>query len=148
MPPEVTDDELVELLTTIFFAGLETYEGEHNPVAVTFLGRRPVDFVMTEAAVAGAPPLYRWKILRFASFRPFATRELVKLAATGANRRIYSAVAVLDDGRLAITGLAREGVNAGPDPFIRSLRETRVPVHSQRARSGDRIRARRRPDCG
>jgi hypothetical protein len=116
--PEVTDNELDQLLTTIFFAGLETYEGEHNPIAVTFLGRRPVDFVMTEAAVAGAPPLYRWKILRFASPRPLATRELVKLAA-GVNRRIYSAVAVLDDGALAITGLAREGVNAGPDPFIK-----------------------------
>jgi hypothetical protein len=115
---EVTDNELDQLLTTIFFAGLETYEGEHNPIAVTFLGRRPVDFVMTEAAVAGAPPLYRWKILRFASPRPLATRELVKLAA-GVNRRIYSAVAVLDDGALAITGLAREGVNAGPDPFIK-----------------------------
>ena len=117
--PEITDDKLDQLLTTIFFAGLETYEGEHHPIAVAFLGRSPVNFVLTEDAAGGAPPLYRWKILRFASPRPLATRELVKLAATGVHPRIYSAVGVLDDGRLAITGLAREGVNARPDPFVK-----------------------------
>lgn len=116
---EVADDELVELLTTIFFAGLETYEGEHNPIGVAFIGRSSVDLVMGEGAAGGSLPLYQWKILRFASPRPFATSELVKLAVTGADRRIYSAVGVLDDGRLAITGLAREGFNAGPDPFLK-----------------------------
>ncbi|RPI53762.1 MAG: hypothetical protein EHM55_12840 [Acidobacteria bacterium] len=117
--PDVTDDDLDQLLTTIFFAGLETYEGEHNAISVAFLGRSAVDFVMTEGAATEAAPLYRWKILRFASPRPFASRELVKLAVAGADQRIHSAVGVLDDGSLAIVGLAREGVNAGPDPFIR-----------------------------
>jgi len=116
---EVTDEELARLLTTVFFAGLETYEGEHNPIGVAFLGRSSLDFVISEDAAAGALPLYQWKILRFASPRPFVIPELVKLGVSGTDRRIYSAVGVLDDGRLAITGLAREGFNGGPDPFIK-----------------------------
>jgi DisA bacterial checkpoint controller nucleotide-binding len=115
---EVTDDELARLLTTVFFAGLETYEGEHNPIGVVFLGRSSADFVIADGA-AGALPLYQWKILRFASPRPFASIELVKLGVSGTDHRIYSAVGVLPDGRLAITGLAREGFNSGPDPFIK-----------------------------
>jgi len=119
--PGVTDDKLVQLLTTVFFAGLETYEGEYYPIGVVFLGRSTVDFVMSEDASAAPLLLYRWKILRFTSPRPFSARELVKLAVTGADRRIYTAVAVLDDGRLGITGLAREGLNAGLDPFVKVI---------------------------
>jgi hypothetical protein len=117
--PEVTDADFVHLLTTIFFAGLDTYEGEHNPISVVFLGRSAVDFVMVEGTAFEAAPLYRWKILRFALPRPFEGRELVKLGVAGADRRMYTAVSVLDDGSLAITGLAREGVNTDRDPFIR-----------------------------
>jgi hypothetical protein len=117
---DVTDDELVQLLTTIFFAGLETYEGEHYPIGVVFVGRSPVDLVMTEGST-GPLPLYVWKLLKFASPRRFTTGELVKLAVAGADRRISSAVGVLDDGTLAITGLAREGFNTGPDPFVKII---------------------------
>ena len=56
----------MRLLTTVFFAGLETYEGEHHPIGVTFVGRSSSDFVMTDADAAAGVPLYRWKILRFA----------------------------------------------------------------------------------
>lgn len=115
----VSDDELVQLLTTVFFAGLETYEGEHHSIGVTFVGRNQSDFVMTDAAASAGVPLYRWKILRFASPRPFVPRELAKLSVASAERRIYSAVGVLEDGTLAVTGLAREGVNSGPDPFVK-----------------------------
>ena len=117
----VSDDELVRLLTTVFFAGLETYEGEHHSIGVTFVGRSASDFVMTDAAASSGAPLYRWKILRFAVPRPFVPRELAKLSVVSAERRIYSAVGVLEDGSLAITGLAREGVNSGPDPFVKIL---------------------------
>jgi hypothetical protein len=117
----VSDDELVRLLTTVFFAGLETYEGEHHSIGVTFVGRNQSDFVMTDAAASAGVPLYRWKILRFASPRPFVPRELAKLSVASAERRIYSAVGVLDDGTLAVIGLAREGVNSGPDPFVKIL---------------------------
>ena len=68
--PGVTDDRLVQLLTTIFFAGLETYEGEYFPIGVVFLGRSTVDFVMSEGTSAAPLLLYRWKILRFTSPRP------------------------------------------------------------------------------
>ena len=43
---EVADEIIVQLLTTIFFAGLETYEGERNPIGVAFLGRSKSDFIM------------------------------------------------------------------------------------------------------
>lgn len=117
---EVSDDVLVELLTTIFFAGLGTYEGEHHPIGVVFLGRTPIDVVVPPATSALAP-LYQWKVVRFDTPRPFAIPELVKLAVAGAERRIYSGVHVLDNGRLAITGLAREGFSADDDPFVRIL---------------------------
>lgn len=116
---EVSDQELVQLFTTIFFAGLDTHEGEHNPISVVFVGHSQAEYVLSERSSMDVPPVYQWKILRFASPRPFAGRELVKLAVAGADRRIYSAVGVLQDGRLAITGLAREGVHAGQDPFVR-----------------------------
>ena len=51
--------------------------------------------------------------------RALAPRELAKLSVASAERRIYSAVGVLDDGSLAVIGLAREGVNSGPDPFVK-----------------------------
>jgi hypothetical protein len=118
---DVTDDALARLLTTIFFAGLETYEGEHNPIGVAFLGRSSADFVIAEGAAAGGLPLYQWKILRFASPRPLTTPDLVKLGVGAMEHRIYSAVGVIGDGRLAITGLAREGFNGGPDPFVKII---------------------------
>jgi hypothetical protein len=118
---DVTDEDLGLLFTTIFFAGLETHEGEHYPVSVAFLGHSHTDYVVSDNGVVDVPPLYRWKIMRFVSPRPFASRELVKLAVAGGDRRIYSAVGVLDDGRLAITGLAREGSHTGADPFIRII---------------------------
>jgi DisA bacterial checkpoint controller nucleotide-binding len=116
---EVADDVLVQLLTTIFWAGLETYEGERNPIGVAFLGTNRVDVVTPDAAGADAPFLYQWKVQHFESPRPFAIGELVKLAVAGTDRRIYSAVNVLPDGSLVITGLAREGFSVVPDPFVK-----------------------------
>jgi len=118
---EVSDEVIVQLLTTVFFAGLETYEGERNPIGVVFLGRSQTDFVIPEGTESGGAFLYQWKVLQFDSPRPFAVRELVKLAVAGVDRRIYSAVRVMDDGSLAITGLAREGVNADSDAFVKII---------------------------
>jgi len=114
---EISDGVLIELLTTIFFAGLATYEGEHRPIGVVFLGRSSTDVVIPDAS--GVALLYQWKIVRFETPRPFIIPELVKLAVAGAERRIHTGVNVLDDGRVAITGLAREGFNADGDPFVR-----------------------------
>jgi hypothetical protein len=117
----VPDDVLVELLMTVFWAGLETYEGEHRPVGVVFLGTSMADFVTPEGTESADAPLYQWKVLRFTSPRPFAVNELVKLSVAGTDRRIYTAVNVLQDGSLAIAGLAREGFNVDPDPFVKII---------------------------
>jgi hypothetical protein len=117
----VPDDGLVQLLTTIFWAGLDAYEGQHHPVGVVFLGTSTADFVTPDGAAPGAAPLYQWKILRFSTPRPFAIGELVKLAVAGTDRRIYTAVNLLPDGRLVISGLAREGFNVDPDPFVKII---------------------------
>jgi len=118
---DASDDLLADLLTTIFWAGLETYEGEHNPIGVVFLGNSEVDFVFPEGADTGAAPLYQWKVLRFATPRPFAVGELVKLAVAGAGRRIYTAVNMLRDQSLVIAGLIHEGFNVDPDPFVKII---------------------------
>jgi hypothetical protein len=85
---DVSNDVLGHLLTTVFFAGLETHEGERNPVRLVFVGKSATDVVMPEDQMAGATPLYRWKILRFATPRPFGVRELVKLAVATIDERI------------------------------------------------------------
>ena len=118
---EVADHVLVQLLTTVFWAGLETYEGERHPIGVAFLGTSGVDVVTSDVAGSDAPFLYQWKVQHFKSPRPFAVGELVKLAVAGADRRIYSAVNVLPDGSLVIAGLAREGFSVVSDPFVKII---------------------------
>ena len=116
---EVADHVLVQLLTTVFWAGLETNEGERHPIGVAFLGTSGVDVVTSDVAGSDAPFLYQWKVQHFKSPRPFAVGELVKLAVAGADRRIYSAVNVMPDGSLVIAGLAREGFSVVSDPFVK-----------------------------
>jgi hypothetical protein len=115
---DVSDVVLAELLTTIFWAGLETYEGEHHAINVVFLGTSDVDFVFPEGAETESAPLYQWKILRFSTPRPFAIGELVKLAVAGGSSGLYTAVNMRGDGTLVIAGLIREGFNVDPDPFV------------------------------
>lgn len=117
----VADHVLVQLLTTVFWAGLETNEGERHPIGVAFLGTSGVDVVTSDVAGSDAPFLYQWKVQHFKSPRPFDVGELVKLAVAGADRRIYSAVNVLPDGSLVIAGLAREGVSVVSDPFVKII---------------------------
>jgi hypothetical protein len=115
---DVSDVALAELLTTIFWAGLETYEGEHHAIDVVFLGTSDVDFVFPEGAETESAPLYQWKILRFSTPRPFAIGELVKLAVAGSGSGLLTAVNMRSDGTLVIAGLIREGFNVDPDPFV------------------------------
>lgn len=117
----VGDDVIITLLTTLFFAGLETYEGERYPIGVAFLGRSRVGFIIPEGVASGPAPVYQWKVLRFDRPRPFVAGELMKLAVAGVDRRIYTAVQELEDGSLAITGLARAGPDGDSDPFVRII---------------------------
>src|SRR5262245_35309100 len=96
---------------------METYEGERAPIGVAFLGTSPVDFVIPEGVATGTP-LYQWKILRFDPPRPFNIPELVKLSLAAGDRRMYSSVNAGHDCSLVIAGLAREGFNVDPDPFV------------------------------
>jgi hypothetical protein len=105
----------------VFFAGLETYEGERHAIGVAFLGGTAVDVVIPQTDSPSAAPLYQWKILRFESPRPFAVPEMVKLAVAGEDPKMYSAVQVIETGELAITGLAREGFNTDTDPFLKII---------------------------
>jgi hypothetical protein len=117
----ISDAVLGELLTNVFFAGLETYEGEHNVVAVVFVGKRPVDFVIPQGFTSASAPLYQWRVQRFERPRPFAVPELVKLAVAGSDGRIYTAVHAIGGTRPVISGLAREGLDADPDPFLKII---------------------------
>ncbi len=116
---EASDTVLEHLLTTVFFAGLETHEGERAPVRVVFVGRSQVDLILPTGQEAGAIPIYAWKTLRFLSMRPFAVPELVKLAVATTDERVYIAVRLLDDGSLGVAGLAREGIGLDDDPFLK-----------------------------
>jgi hypothetical protein len=115
---EIPDDLLVELLMTVFFAGLETHEGVYTPLRVVFLGQSEADLVIPEGAEASTAPIYALKLLRFESARPFTIPELVKLGVASTDERLYAATSVLD-GKLALIGLAREGPSAEADPFIK-----------------------------
>jgi hypothetical protein len=120
--PDFGDGILGELLTTVFFAGLELYEGEHRTIGVVLVGRHRTDVVLPEACPQpGLSPTYCWKLLGFETPRPFAVRELVKLATASADERLFAAVSIGVDGKLAIGGLAREGYAADGDPFIRVI---------------------------
>jgi hypothetical protein len=131
---DVSDEVLIHLLTTIFWAGLETYESERHPIGIAFLGTNPFDFIIPDSGESAAAPLYQWKVQRFRKPRPFAIRELVKLAVAGTDRRIYSAVNILRDGSLVIAGLAREGFNVDTDPFLKivALRPGCLSIRSGR----------------
>src|SRR4051794_36196741 len=71
---DVPDEVLAELLTAVFFASLETHEGDYYPVRVAFSGRITADVISPEGdAQDGTPMLfYRWSTLRVQPARPFS----------------------------------------------------------------------------
>jgi hypothetical protein len=114
---EIDDELLGELLTTVYFAGLETHEGEHRAIRAVFTASVGTDLVIPDGAEAGGAPVYLWKILRFEKARPFAVSELVKLAMASTNERIYGAIATAH-GELEISGLACKGVPSEADSML------------------------------
>ncbi|MEI8254131.1 MAG: response regulator [Deltaproteobacteria bacterium] len=112
----IGDADLAELLSVVFFAGLETEEGERNPIRIVFVGAAPLD---DELPVEGVPPpLYRWSTVRFRTPRSFSAGELVKLAAATTSGAVFVQVCHRD-GRFVITGLSHEGVNLEGDPSLK-----------------------------
>jgi sensor domain DACNV-containing protein len=113
----VSDAVLSELITVVFFSGLETYEAKHYSVRVVFTGTRPLDVLLPEPPRLSAAPNYCWKALNFDAPRAFSISELTKLAVAGGEDHLYTKVQLLSDG-LAVTGLARKGMNVTDEPFI------------------------------
>lgn len=116
---EASDAVLEHLITTVFFAGLGTYEGEHVSVKIVFVGRSQAELILPEGQEAGAVPIYAWKTLRFLAMRPFTVPELIKLSVAATDESVYIAVRLLDDGSLGVAGLAREGIGLENDPFLK-----------------------------
>lgn len=120
---DVSDRVLAELLTAVFFAGLETEEGEHHPIRVVFVGECGEGWLATDDGpeMEGGGPIYRWSTTRFETPRPFTVPELVKLSVvTSSGDRVYTKVR-LSEGRLQIVGLAREGFNYEGDPYLKVM---------------------------
>lgn len=114
------DDATVErLLTTAFFAGLETHESERWPIRLLFVGPASLE-LLPAPTVPDAPPTYRWRALRFETPRPFSVPELVRLAVATESERLFTSVEH-GDGGLAIAGLVREGVGVDGDPYLKVL---------------------------
>ena len=114
----VSDHVLDQMLTVVFFAGLETHEGDRNPIRIVFAGASGKELLLPEAPSAGAPPVYRWRMVRFHPPRPFSVPELVKLAVVTTDERMYTQVCLVD-GQLLVGGLAREGTSGDADPFVK-----------------------------
>jgi hypothetical protein len=131
----VPEEILNQLVTTTYFAGLDTYEAERQQVRVLFVGTTPLDVLLPDEDAAIATPVYRWKALPFVDPRPFSARELVKLAVAAADDRLYTMVRLVDH-RLLITGLAREGINFDGDPFLELVvtHPGALSIHSGRDR--------------
>ena len=112
----IYDASLAELLTVVFFAGLDREEGALNPVRVVFVGGLdlPPAASNAEAAELARP---RWSAIRFRKPRPFSAPQLVKLAAATAGEHMHVVVAYRH-GMLAIIGLARESASGEGDPFL------------------------------
>jgi len=113
---DIGDEVLRELLSVVFFAGLEREEGERNSVRVVFIGQSSAH---TESPTDGLPPaLYRWSTRRFTTPRELTATHLVKLAAATIGSRVFIEVCY-EHGRLVITGLSREGVNIEGDRALK-----------------------------
>src|SRR5690606_9809205 len=76
----VGDGVLSELLTTVFFAGFETEEGEHYPIRVVFAGKSHEEWVAPGDSAGAGGPIYRWSTMRFDEPRRCIVPELVRLA--------------------------------------------------------------------
>ncbi len=112
----VDDIILTELLSVVFFAGLDTEEGMRNPVRVIFTGGVEPPMTGTEDPVTA--PLQRWSSLGFDLPRPCSIDALVKLAVAHVSPPFFTEVQCRD-GRLMIVGLARERVNLEGDSAIK-----------------------------
>lgn len=115
---------LAELLSTLFFASLQTEEGEHQVIRVVVTG------------LAGPRALDASGQLTFCAPCACTSRHLLRLARGARSERISIAVASVD-GVLSIVGLARDRFGADESALIRivALQPGQIEVWI----AGDRI---------
>ncbi len=117
----MSDADVIELLSVVFFAGLAKEEGARHHVRVVFVGEADA---RARSAVEGAPrPMVRWSTLRFERARVFSASELAKLATVTMGPRSFIEVR-LREGKLVIMGIAREGVNLEGDLALKIVVES------------------------
>lgn len=112
---QVADSTLAELLTVVFFASLETEEGERHGIRVALV-----------APGAGTlPPLERvgrpvphFGSVRFSTPRAFVVSELTKLAVVTAGERMFVQVEC-NDGELMVVGILRAGFERDDEPVLK-----------------------------
>jgi hypothetical protein len=104
-------DAFAATLTAIFFASLQTEEGEHYPIRVALTGGRP----SREAVETSTPG---WRHVRFRRPCPCSTRHLLRLSRAARSERLFITIARAGGG-LAITGLAREGLGEDDGTLIK-----------------------------
>jgi Probable sensor domain DACNV len=119
---QARDEILEELFSLVFFAGLETEEGERFAVRVLFAGENAPDMILPQGESPRSGPMlvYRWTSRRFASPRPCTVRELVKLSVVTQSDHLYARVELVGE-KLFVTGIAREGVNVEEDAFVKII---------------------------
>jgi hypothetical protein len=118
----IADHVFCELVTVVYFAGLETHEGTHYPVRVAFAGHLTADVLLPNGEVPSTTPmlLYRWSTLRLSPDRAYCVSELAKLAVVTQDERSFAKVNLTDRG-LRVVGLAREGQNEEGDPYLKLI---------------------------
>ena len=100
-----SDEQLSELLVTMFFASMRAEEHEHYPLRVALVGGFPGP--EKETAIED-----RWRAVRFRTAVPFSARQLVRLARAASSERLHAIVAA--PKRLLIVGLGYELPEARP----------------------------------
>jgi hypothetical protein len=106
----VTDDELARLLTLIFFASLETEEGQHHPIRVLLSADEDVTH---DPESAGLLWTHSW----FSRSRPCTARELRRLSRATVPDWTFIQVGCAR-GELRLLGLARRALASDDDRFL------------------------------
>jgi hypothetical protein len=100
----VSDEELAELVTLVFFASLEREEGAHFPIRVVFTGNAEIP----PESNAG---IVRWRHLAFSQPRPLTVIELRRLSRATVPEWMFVHVGTADRA-LVLLGLARQSLGA------------------------------------
>ena len=108
----LSDSALANLLTVVFFASLESEEGEYLPIRVVFGGSRD-----DEAPQSTRWGILHWTFLRFADRQPCSIRNLRRLSRATMQEWTFVHLAS-SEGRLEIVGLARRGVGTDDGAFL------------------------------